>query len=167
VPPPPEPRPAKAGIAFNGQQSVRDIAAARAFYCDRLGWTAWFDDVLRLDCNNLGMPQNHVGRTPMNVIIAAAGRDPRGAWLYGQVELVEWVEFRGLDLAARTVPPNLGIVSVRVPVADAAARAAALVAGGLPLFVDPVDVELAPYGRVRLFAVRSPDGAIIEFLQPY
>jgi catechol 2,3-dioxygenase-like lactoylglutathione lyase family enzyme len=165
VPPPPEPRYAQAGIAFNGQQSVRDIAAARAFYCDRLGWTAWFDDVLRLDCNNLGMPQNHVGHTPMNVIIAAASRDPQGAWRYGQVELVEWVESRGLDLAARAVPPNLGIVSLRVPVADAAARAATLVAGGLPLFVDLVDVELAPYGRVRLFAVRSPDGAIVEFLQ--
>jgi catechol 2,3-dioxygenase-like lactoylglutathione lyase family enzyme len=166
VPPPPEPRYAKAGIAFNGQQSVRDIAAARAFYRDRLGWTPWFDDVLRLDCNNLGMPANHVGRTPMNVIIASAGRDPQGAWCYGQVELVEWVEFRGLDLAARAVPPNLGIVSMRVPVADAEARAAALAADGLPLFVPPVDIELEPYGEVQLFAVRSPDGAMLEFFQP-
>jgi catechol 2,3-dioxygenase-like lactoylglutathione lyase family enzyme len=123
-PPPPEPRYAKAGMAFNGQQSVRDIAAARAFYRDRLGWTPWFDAVLRLDCNNLGMPASHVGRTPLNVIIAAASRDAQGAWNYGQVELVEWAELRGLDLAARAVPPNLGIVALRVPVADAAARAA-------------------------------------------
>jgi catechol 2,3-dioxygenase-like lactoylglutathione lyase family enzyme len=156
----------KAGMAFNGQQSVRDIGAARAFYRDRLGWTPWFDDVLRLGCNNLGMPENHVGRTPMNVIIAAASRDAQGAWHYGQVELVEWVEFRGLDLAARAVPPNLGILGLRIPVADAAARAASLEAAGLPLFVPPVRVELAPHGEVLLFAVRSPDGAIIEFFQP-
>jgi catechol 2,3-dioxygenase-like lactoylglutathione lyase family enzyme len=166
LPPPPEPRHAGAGIAFNGQQSVRDIGAARAFYRDLLGWTPWFDDVLRLDCNNLGMPANHVGRTPMNVVIAAASRDAQGAWNYGQVELVEWVEFRGLDLAARAVPPNLGILALRVPVADAAARAAGFAAAGLVPFVPPVRVELAPHGEVLLFAVRSPDGAIIEFFEP-
>jgi catechol 2,3-dioxygenase-like lactoylglutathione lyase family enzyme len=166
VPPPPEPRYARAGMAFNGQQSVRDIAAARAFYRDLLGWTPWFDDVLRLGCNNLGMPASHVGRTPMNVVIAAASRDGQGAWQYGQVELVEWVEFRGLDLAARAVPPNLGILALRVPVVDAAAHAARLAAAGLAPFVPPVRVELAPHGEVLLFAVRSPDGAIIEFFQP-
>ncbi len=165
-PPAPEPRFAKAGMAFNGQQSVRDIRAARAFYRDLLGWTPWFDDVLRLECNNLGMPQNYVGRTPMNVVIAAAGRDAQGAWHPGQVELVEWVEFRGLDLAARAVPPNLGILALRVPVADAAALAARLAAAGLAPFVRPVRVEIEPHGEVLLFSVRSPDGAIIEFFQP-
>ena len=90
----------------------------------------------------------------------------QGAWNYGQVELVEWIEFRGLDLAARAVPPNLGILALRVPVADAAARAAGLEAAGLPLFVPPARVELAPHGEVLLFAVRSPDGAIVEFFQP-
>jgi catechol 2,3-dioxygenase-like lactoylglutathione lyase family enzyme len=166
LPPAPEPRLAKASMAFNGQQSVRDIRAARAFYRDLLGWTPWFDDVLRLECNNLGMPQNYVGRTPMNVVIAAAGRDAQGAWNPGQVELVEWVEFRGLDLAARAVPPNLGILALRVPVADAAALAARLAAAGLAPFVRPVRVELEPHGEVLLFSVRSPDGAIIEFFQP-
>lgn len=164
-PPPPESRYAKAGNAFNGQQSVRDMGAARAFYRDGLGWTPWFDGELRLDCNNLGMPANLVGHNPMNVIIAAASRDAQGAWHYGQVELVEWVDFRGLDLAARAVPPNLGILALRIPVADAAGHAAALVARGLPLFTAPARVELAPHGEVWLFGVRSPDGAIIEFYQ--
>jgi catechol 2,3-dioxygenase-like lactoylglutathione lyase family enzyme len=166
LPTPPEARYAKAGMAFNGQQSVRDIGAARAFWRDALGWTAWFDGTLRLDCNNLGMPANFVGHMPMHVIIASAGHDARGAWHYGQVELVEWTGFRGRDFAERAVPPNLGIVALRVPVADAAARAAALVARGVPLFTTPARVRLAPAGEVLMFAVRSPDGTIVEFLGP-
>ncbi len=164
-PPPPEPRYDKAAMVFNGQQSVRDIGAARAFYCGLLGWTPWFDDTLQLECNNLGMPANFVGRNPMHVIIAAAGRDAQGAWRYGQVELVEWIDFRGLDLSARAVPPNLGILAMRIPVADAAGLASALVARGFALFTAPARVELPPCGVVDLLGVRSPDGAIVEFYQ--
>ncbi len=165
LPPPPEPRYAKAGMAFNGQQSVRDIGAARRFYVEALGWTAWFDDTLRLDCNSLGMPANFVGRTPMNVIIASAARDAAGAWQYGQVELVEWLEFRGLDFAAHAVPPNLGIVALRIPVADVAQWQARLAAHGVSPLMGPASVTLPPNGEVRMFGVRSPDGALIEFFQ--
>ncbi len=164
-PPPPEPRYAKAGMAFNGQQSVRDMGAARAFYCGLFGWTPWFDAALSLECNNLGMPANFVDRNIMNVIIAAAERDAQGAWRYGQVELVEWLDFRGQDLSDRAVPPNLGILALRIPVPDAAGFAAALVARGQGLFTSPSRVRLAPHGEVILFGVRSPDGAIVEFFQ--
>ena len=146
VPPPPETRYARGGMAFNGQQSVRDIGVARQFLAEALGWTAWFDEQLRLDCNNLGMPENFVGRTPMNVIIASAARDAGGAWQYGQVELVEWVGLRGLDLAEHVVPPNLGIAALRIPVADVGYWQSRLAAHGVRTFMGPASVTL-PFVR--------------------
>ncbi len=165
-PEPPPPRYARVAMAFNGQQSVRDIAAARAFYREVLGWQPWFDGVTRLACNSFGMPENFVGRTPKNVVIAAGGRHADGSLAYGQVELVEWVEFRGQDFAARALPPNLGILALRVPVADARARAQELQQRGARLLGEPAVVELAPYGEVVLFGVQTPDGALLEFFAP-
>ena len=43
-------------MAFNGQQSVRDIGPARDFYTRVLGWTPWFDARIGLTCNNMGVP---------------------------------------------------------------------------------------------------------------
>ncbi len=154
---------AKVGMCFNGQQSVRDIGAARTFYRDVLGWQPWFDGAIRLGCNNFGIPENFVGKTPQNVVIAAGGRHADGSLVYGQVELVEWVELRGQDFAARAMAPNLGILALRVPVMDAPARAQELQQRGVRLLSEPALVELAPYGEVRLFGVQTPDGALIEF----
>ncbi|MEZ5459262.1 MAG: hypothetical protein R3E65_08120 [Steroidobacteraceae bacterium] len=116
-----------------------------------------------LTCNNFGMPENFVGRMPKNVIIAAGGDPSPGVFAQGQVELVEWVDFRGGDYAARAVPPNLGIVALRVPVPDAAARAREIVARGGQLWSEPARAAIAPYGEAVLFGVRTPDGALIEF----
>lgn len=165
-PTPPEPAYAKAAMPFNGQQSVRAIGPAREFYRDVLGWTAWFDGVTNMACNNFGMPENFVGRMPKNVIIAAGGEESPGVHAHGQVELVEWVTFTGVDYTARAVPPNLGIVALRVPVADAHERARDIRARGGRLWSEPQRVHLAPYGDVTLFGVRSPDGALIEFFSP-
>lgn len=162
----PEPPPAaytKVSMSFNGQQSVRDIGAARAFYRDVLGWQPWFDGTTRLTCNNFGMPANFVGRTPKNVVIAAGGCDADGRPAYGQVELVEWVELRGEDFAMRARPPNLGIVALRIPVADAKEKANEFVKRGARLFPEPASVTLPPHGEATLCGVQTPDGALLEF----
>jgi catechol 2,3-dioxygenase-like lactoylglutathione lyase family enzyme len=161
---------AKVAMAFNGQQMIRDIAPARAFYADILGWTAWFDGVTHLTCNNFGMPENFVGKMPKNVIIAAGGKDANGAWAHGQVELVQWVGFTGRDLGARAVPPNLGILGLRIPVSDVRAKADEITKRGGTLFYAPVTVAPAPQGETTqgetiMCAVRTPDGAMIEFVQ--
>lgn len=153
----------KAAMAFNAQQSVRDIEPARRFWRDVLGWQAWFDGVTHLACNNFGMPENFVGRMPKNVIISAGGQNADGSLAHGQVELVQWVEFTGQDFAPRAVPPNLGILAMRIPVADAAAKARELVARGGTLYMPPTRLTLAPHGEVVMCSLRSPDGAMIEF----
>jgi catechol 2,3-dioxygenase-like lactoylglutathione lyase family enzyme len=161
----PDPTWARAGMTFNGQQSVRDIGPARDFYARVLGWSPWFDARIGLTCNNMGVPESLVATQQTDVIIAASGRDAAGAWTLGQVELVGWPGLGGRDFAARAVPPNLGVLALRIPVADADAQALELTCRGAALFMSPVDVALEPYGTVRLFGVRSPDGVLIEFLQ--
>ena len=162
-PPPSPPRYAKASAPFNGQQMVRAIKPARDFYANVLGWTPWFEGTLRLNCNNFGMPENYVGVLPKNVAIAAGGKDAANAWAYAQVELVQWDGFSGRDLAARAVPPNLGILALRIPVADARAHAHSIIQRGGQLWSTPTTIALAPYGESIIFSVRTPDGVMIEF----
>jgi catechol 2,3-dioxygenase-like lactoylglutathione lyase family enzyme len=154
---------AKVGAPFNGQQMVRAIGPARDFYAQGLGWTAWYDGETRLTCNNFGMPENFAGKLPKQVVIMSGSRTPQGTWDYGQVELVQWEGFAGRDFTDYAVPPNLGVLSLRIPVADASSVADALRSRGLALFVPPTEVALPPHQDVTVCAVRTPDGALIEF----
>jgi catechol 2,3-dioxygenase-like lactoylglutathione lyase family enzyme len=164
---PPRATPAwrRAGMAFNGQQSVRDIGPARDFYARVLGWSPWFDGRIGLTCNNMGVPLSLLSTQQQDVIICASGRDAAGLWQYGQVELVGWPGLRGHDFAARAVPPNLGVLALRIPVADLDARLRELAAQRVEPAVPVVSMTLEPWGVVRAAAIRTPDGAVIEFLQ--
>jgi hypothetical protein len=162
----PEPPWSNAGMAFNGQQSVRDIVPARDFYYRVLGWTGWFDARIGLTCNNMGVPEPLVPAQRQDVIICAASRDDSGAWEYGQVELVGWPGLHGRDFAARAVPPNLGVLALRIPVADLDAHWRALEARGAEPWYAPATVTIEPWGRVGIAGLRTPDGAIVEFFEP-
>ena len=156
---------AKAGMAFNGQQSVRDIGPARDFYCRGLGWTGWFDARIGLTCNNMGVPQSLAATQQTDVILCAAGKDAQGLWHYGQVELVGWPGLPGHDFAARALPPNLGVLALRIPVADLDLQLRTLAARGVAPATPVTTAVLEPYGRLRMAGVRSPDGAIVEFIE--
>jgi hypothetical protein len=74
--------------------------------------------------------------------------------------------FGGYDYASRCVAPNLGILCGRYVVPDAAAYAATLRSRGVTPYTEPTRVDVAPYGVLDLFSVRTPDGAILEFYSP-
>lgn len=152
---------AKVGPPFNGQQMIQSVAATQSFYADGLGWESWYAGETRLTCNNFGVPASLVGVHPKQIAImhAAPGQ-------YGQVEVVQWTGFTGESFADRAVPPNLGHLALRWPVDDAAARAQRLQDRGMTLFSEPARVSLAPLGDVLLCSVRTPDGALIELVQP-
>ena len=160
--PAPDAPPAFGGASapFNGQQFVRALAPARDFYTKVLGWEAWFDGTTNLTCNNFGMPANFVGM-PKKVAILSAAPD-----INGQVELVQWDGFTGRDLADRAVAPNLGILSLRIPVASVEQRANALRAAGATLDIPPTPITLPPYGEIMLSGLRAPDGTMIEIFGP-
>ena len=61
--------------------------------------------------------------------------------------------------------PNIGIASLRFPVNDARAFAGQIALRGWPLYAEPMELDIAPYGTTTTFAARNPDGAILEFYQ--
>ena len=52
---------------------------------------------------------------------------------------------------------------LRFPVADAAAHARELEKKGAIIVAGPSQVKLPGYGKCELFALRSPEGAWLEF----
>ena len=88
----------------------------------------------------------------------------------GSIELIQCSGIRTRDFAERAVAPNVGILSLRLPVGDAATLAAQITARGWPLYTPPMALEIAlniaALGPTITFAVRTPDGAILEFYSP-
>ena len=83
----------------------------------------------------------------------------------GSVELIQCTGIRARDFAEMAVAPNIGILSLRFPVADARTFAEQIVGRGWPLYTPPIELDVLPYGRTTMFAVRTPDAAILEFYQ--
>lgn len=145
---------------FNAMQMVADIDPADDFFSRVLGmshfWAGDFVDPVA-GPNNFGLPQNLTTEIPRRTRIL----QPRPGET-GRLELMQFVGLDGRDLSDRARPPNLGILSVRYPVEDVDAALARIEAAGGTAWRGPVDLELAPYGSVRVVAVRAPDGAIVE-----
>jgi len=148
-------------MPFNGQQMVRNVRTTVDFYSSALGWNTWFDSAIRLNCNNFGMPANFVGEIPKKVAILH-----HKAERHGQMELVEWVGFDGDDFSAQSQPPNLGIMSLRIPVSDLETSVEMISQQGTTLFSNPSRVTIMPYGDVQHCSIMTPDGALLELFQP-
>ena len=145
---------------FNAMQMVADIAPADAFFTGLLGMSHfWADDFLDPEPgpNNFGLPQNLTTQIPRRTRILSPSPGETG-----RLELMQFVGLDGRDLGDRAAPPNLGIMSVRYEVADADQAHARFAAAGGKAWRAPVSLELLPYGQLRMFAVRAPDGAIVE-----
>lgn len=84
----------------------------------------------------------------------------------GSIELVANPGAQGLDLAVAAAPPNFGMAVLRFPVKGLDALAAHLQARGVEPAMEPTTLTLAPWGTVRLLALRAPDGAWLEFVEP-
>jgi len=147
--------------AFNSMRMVRDKGAARDFYRDTLGFSTVFDtkgEPATPAYSNFGIPYN---LTPSIARSAAAMVPVPGE--IGRVELMQIDGFTGRDVSADASPPNLGIVSVRFPVADLAAYRAELVGKRVAIAYEARGVAVDGIGRIDLFAVRDPDGNLSEF----
>ncbi len=148
---------------FNAMQTVRDIVRARDFYERVLGFELVNGGEFineRRGPNNFGMPADVVARHPIPFAIFGPRRDGPT-----QIEVVELRGMQGRDLAARAVPPNLGLLALRFPVRKLADTEQRLARAPWPLERPATVATLAPYGRVRMLAVRSPDGTWLEFFE--
>ncbi len=148
---------------FNSTQMVKDIDKALAFYRDILGFEVYLEhrgpseepgeSVIGLSHQAMTTIDRHV------VIVHPQGVNE------GSIELLQYHGYSGRDFSEHAVPPNLGIMMLRFPVADVDALAAYLKGRKISLQMPVTITNIKPYGRVKIIAVRAPDGAWLEFFE--
>ncbi|HWU02884.1 MAG TPA: hypothetical protein VN222_09120 [Novosphingobium sp.] len=147
---------------FNSTQMVADFDLAARFYAEVLGWGA----PLAFTIEGVAEPGAEVLGLPMPQAIGARRRlaifSP-SPLAEGGVELIENMDMRGRRFDAHCVAPNVGHLSLRFEVADAPAYASQIEGRGGKLYARLRRLAIDPLGDVCCFAVRSPEGAIIEF----
>ena len=148
---------------FNATQIVPDIEEARAFYRDKLGFETYLDHNAPSETagpNVLGLPYNLAPEiTRLISIVHPTGINE------GSVELLQFDGLEGEDFSPHAVPPNLGIISLRFPVADMQAFRDHATLVGLDVIVEPSVIDMPPYGERTIMAVRGPGGAWLEFYE--
>jgi len=152
--------------AFNSMQMVADMAAARSFYVEKLGFEViaegeFMDPTDRP--TNFALPVNFATRIPRAYCILIPPGADRAA---GRVELMAFPGFTGRDLSSRVNPVARGIQSLRFPVSDLNQRLSQLRARGAPIVFGPAELPMSPFGTVRAFTTQSPDGAWLTFFEP-
>ncbi|MGB5164560.1 MAG: hypothetical protein WBN09_03030 [Woeseiaceae bacterium] len=149
---------------FNIAQSVRSRDTAYEFFTHILGFDTFYKGdphVAEKPAHMpLGIPLNLTTTVRYQVSTVFPTRSE-----FGRMEMIEIMDLDGHDFAERCDAPNLGILAVRFPVADTkdALYAIAERGGRIQLFAS--GVEIAPYGKLRMFTVKTPDGANVQFYE--
>lgn len=141
-----------------GYQMVRDLEAWYAFYTDVLGFEGIGlrdrPQIGPVGPNDYGLPHNiteGAGYRQANVMFPRSTKQSLGAR--------QWMTAEGYDFSERVNPPNLGILSVRLPVADLDAVLERMANSGIEPAAEVQVLFLEPYGAVRAVSVRSPGGS--------
>ncbi len=149
---------------FNIMQMVRDRDASYSFFTDMLGFATFYNGQPFVspepEFMPLGIPKNLTTevRYRAGIVYPVPGE-------FGRMEMIEIMDLDGRDFAKNCVAPNLGILAVRFPVADTRDALYSIVerGGRIELFASGVVIE--PYGELRLFNVKTPDGANVHFYE--
>lgn len=149
---------------FNIVQTVRSHDVAYEFYTHILG----FDTFQKGEPYVSEKPEPMPLGIPLSLTTTVryqAGTVFPARSEFGRMEMIEIMDLDGHDFATRCDAPNLGILAVRFPVADTkdALYAIAERGGRIQLFAS--GVEIAPYGKLRMFTVKTPDGANVQFYE--
>ena len=150
--------------AFNAFAAVGDFDTTVTFYKDILGFTEYLreEGPSAVPGPNLfGLPHNWVNTMPRKLVWL----HPRGE-NEGSIALQQFFEVEGTNFADRSLPPNLGMLSLRYPVSNAVARAADIRSKGWALEYGPSRTTMQPYGEVAVFGLRDPNGGWLEFFEP-
>ncbi len=153
----------KLSHVFNSSHICRDVDVTLDFFTNKLGWKVYMhaqSTGRNAVANVLGFPYNINPSIELPVYIV----HPKGTNL-GSLEFIQVKGLTGQDFANKAKPPNLGILMYRFPVSDAVAYAKHLQENGLTLTIPPQEITLKPYGQVLLFAIQSPDGIWMEFME--
>ena len=147
---------------FNMMQMVKDRDATHDFFTRILGFGSYYkgDPFLAAEPTPtpLGIPLSLTTTVPYR-----AGIVHPSPGEFGRMELIEVMGISGFDYSDRCHAPNLGILSVRFPVDDAARALEMIQERGWPIRNRITRVRVEPDGDLDTFTVETPDGAIIQF----
>ena len=149
---------------FNIMQMVRDRDAAYRFFTDVLGFATFFNGppytAEKPTPMPLGIPVNLTTEIPYRagIVYPTPGE-------FGRMEMIEIMGLEGPDYSDRCHAPNLGILAIRFPVEDLDAARELIEVRGWTIDRPVREFALPPYGKVRLFDVKTPDGAIVQFFE--
>jgi len=153
---------------FNSSQIVTSMDRSVSFY-QALGFRLLVDHDGPLAGRGgevLGLPASEAPDVPIRLVIM----HPLGT-MNGSIELVSFENAgqyaTGDQLADRAAPTNHGLNLLRFPVTDIEAYHEHIrqQPGAEPTAIAITAIE--PIGDVRMFAVTTPDGAWLEFYQPF
>ena len=148
---------------FNIMQMIKNRENSRKFFVDLLGFDTFFYGVpftaQEEAVTPLGIPLNLTTKTQYRTAIyyPVAGE-------LGRVEMIEFMDIKGLDHSEKCHAPNLGLLSIKYSIEDMQQTLGMLKSRGLQS-VDVNEIKLQPYGDISIFSLSSPDGAIIEFCE--
>ena len=148
---------------FNIMQMIKNRENSRKFFVDLLGFDTFFYGVpftaKEEAVTPLGIPLNLTTKTQYRTAIyyPVAGE-------LGRVEMIEFMDIKGLDHSEKCHAPNLGLLSIKYSIEDIQQKLGILKSRGLQS-VDVNEIKLQPYGDISIFSLSSPDGAIIEFYE--
>ncbi len=149
---------------FNMMQIVRDRDAAYDFFTQVLGFETFYKGkpyvATEPTHSPLGIPINLTtsARYQAGIVYPVPGE-------FGRMEMIEMMDLEGRDYADRCHAPNLGLLAVRFPVTDIERSSALVQERGWTVDFPVSPVAISPYDTKQLFSVRTPDGAIVQFMQ--
>jgi catechol 2,3-dioxygenase-like lactoylglutathione lyase family enzyme len=153
----------KFSYLFNSTQVVRDFDKALDFYQNKLGFKIYMKTEAlskEPELNILGVPRNYVQKISRKVAIL----HPNGINT-GSVELLHFDGFEGEDFSERIKPQNLEIFALRFPVKNLDGYQKMLESRGVKIEFPISQIILKPYNLTKIFVVRSPEGAWLEFFE--
>jgi hypothetical protein len=133
----------------------------------------FYQDVLGFECLveteiNWEPPGENVFGLPYSVAMAS----PASVYIYHPESLMlgslETCAIRGLTgqhYGQFASPRNRGITTLRFPVEDIEGYAAKIQQQGHSLARDITELDIAPYGQIQIFAVKTAAGTWLEFFQ--
>ncbi len=153
----------KTSRIFNSSVVVKDMEQTYDFYINKLGFELFFQSPgldRETGHNVIGIPPNlnHEITVPIDIVRPDINN-------FGSIEYLKTQELKGRDCAEFAIPPNLGILMYRFPVRNVEKYAAMLQERGLQLNTPVQKLNVAPYGDLKIFSVRSPDGVWLEFIE--
>ena len=107
----------------------------------------------------MGIPANLASTSARRFAAFAPHKTDRN----GSIQILMSEGLKGRDFRGQAEPPNLGILTMRVPVKNVRALERDVRAKDYSVYRPVTALNLPPYGAVEIMALKAPNGARIEF----